>query len=176
MEDHSYLTSFSIIHRFSIWYHIRELKKFKISGHQMGYIMCVCKQPGISQEMLSSYLRLNKGAVAKGIRPLIEEGYIRRVQSKRDRRAYELYPTEKAKELHIEAERTMKSFDRILTQKMTDEEQKLFRDLVTVACNNVLEAAGEDRHELTQPGPPPGCGRSHEHTRGSSDKAGKRHR
>ena len=47
MEDHSYLTSFSIIHRFSILYHIKELKKFKISGHQMGYIMCVCKQPGM---------------------------------------------------------------------------------------------------------------------------------
>ena len=157
MEDHSYLTSFSIIHRFSILYHIKELKKFKISGHQMGYIMCVCKQPGISQEALSSYLRLNKGAVAKGVRPLIEEGYIRRVQSSRDRRAYELYPTEKAQDLHVEAERTMRSFDRILTQNMTDEEQQLFKSLVTVACNNVLEAAGVDLHELTLPGPHTGC-------------------
>lgn len=165
MENHSYLTSFSIIHRFSILYHIKELKKFKISGHQMGYIMCVCKQPGISQEDLSSYLRLNKGAVAKGIRPLIEEGYIQRIQSKRDRRAYELYPTEKARELRIAAERTMKSFDHILTQNMSGEEQKLFKDLVTVACNNVLEAAGEDRHELTQPGPPPGCRPPRDHSR-----------
>lgn len=156
MENHSYLKSFSIIHRFSIMYHMKELKKYKISGHQMGYIMCVCKEPGISQEGVSAYLRLNKGAVAKGVRPLIQEGYIKRVQNQNDRRAYQLYPTDKAQILFAEAEKTMECFAQVLTQGMTEAEINMFKLLLTKACDNVMEAVGDARHELlAQHGPPP---------------------
>lgn len=151
MEDLSYLKNFSIIHRFSTIYHMKQMKDFKISGHQMGYIMCVCKEPGVSQEMLSSYLKLNKGAVAKGVRPLIDEGYIDRVQNEQDRRAYQLYPTDKAKDLLCEAEKTMGSFDRLLTRGMTEAERNTFRVLLDKACDNVLDAAGDDCHGLAFP-------------------------
>lgn len=120
----------------------------------MGYIMCICTNPGVSQEDLSSYLKLNKGSVAKGIRPLIKEGYIRRVQNQSDRRAYQLFPEEKATELFAEAEKTMREFNSIVTHGMTDEEQRLFKDLILKACDNVMEAAGDDRHHLIHPGPP----------------------
>lgn len=155
MENHTYLKSFSIIHRFSIMYHVRELKKFKISGHQMGYIMCVCKKPGISQEGVSAFLRLNKGAVAKGVRPLIQEGYIKRVQNQNDKRAYQLYPTDKAQVLFAEAEKTMENFDQVLTQGMKEDEKEMFKKLLSKACDNVMEAVGADQHELLeQTGPP----------------------
>ncbi len=160
MKDHSYMKSFSIIHRFSIMYHIKALKKFKISGHQMGYIMHICKEPGVSQEDLASYLGLNKASVAKGIRPLIREGYVQRAQNPKDRRAYCLLPTDRAIELLKAAEETMDTFNKILTENMTEEEQEMFQKLVSKACDNVVEAAGDDRHKLDQPVPPdePVCG------------------
>lgn len=155
MDDHSYMKSFSIIHRFSIMFHVKALKKFKIAGHQMGYIARICQEPGTSQEELASFFSLNKGSVAKGIRSLVQGGYVRRVQNEQDRRAYQLYPTEKAKELFTAAKKTMYAFDDILTKNMTDQEKKLFQDLLTKACDNVMEAAGDARHELERPGPPP---------------------
>lgn len=103
MRHHIYMKYFSIIHRFSIIFHIRKLKAFHLSGHQMGYVSCICNHPGTSQEQMASYLGLNKGAVAKGIRPLLKEGYIRRIQNEKDRRAYRLYPTEKSRELYAAA-------------------------------------------------------------------------
>lgn len=155
MDDHSYMKSFSIIHRFSIMFHVKALKKFKIAGHQMGYIARICQEPGTSQEELASFFSLNKGSVAKGIRSLVQGGYVRRVQNEQDRRAYQLYPTEKAKELFTAAKKTMYAFDDILTKNMTDQEKKLFQGLLTKACDNVMEAAGDARHELERPGPPP---------------------
>lgn len=155
MDDHSYMKSFSIIHRFSIMFHVKALKKFKIAGHQMGYIARICQEPGTSQEELASFFSLNKGSVAKGIRSLVQGGYVRRVQNEQDRRAYQLYPTEKAKELFTAAKKTMYAFDDILTKNMTDQEKKLFQDLLTKACDNVMEAAGDARHELERPGLPP---------------------
>lgn len=156
MGDDSYLKNFSIIHRFSIMYHVRSMKEFNISGHQMGYIMHVCQQPGISQEDLASWLRLNKGSVAKGIRSLVQDGYIQRIPNENDHRAYCLFPTEKAYKIFSEAERSLKHFNEILTYNMTKEEQDLFKTLLNRACSNVLKAAGEDGRELSRPGPPDG--------------------
>lgn len=156
MKDHTYLKSFSIIHRFSIMYHIKALKDFRISGHQMGYMMHICREPGVSQEKLASYLGLNKGSVAKGIRPLIQEGYIDRIPNEKDKRAYRLFPTEKAKELFDEAEKTVASFNEILTGGMSEDEKEIFERLVKKACDNVMEAAGDDRHHLDSPIPPGG--------------------
>lgn len=155
MKSDDYMKNFSIIHRFSIMYHVRKLKEFKISGHQMGYIMHICTEPGLSQEALASYLKLNKGAVAKGIRYLVQEGYIVRRPNEKDRRAYELFPTEKATMLFKEARKTISEFQEILTCGMSEEEEAMFRDLLFRAAENVLHAAGDDRCELEKPGPPP---------------------
>lgn len=156
MGRHSYMKSFSIIHRFSIMFHVKALKNFKIAGHQMGYIMHICEKPGVSQEELSAFFGLNKGSVAKGIRSLVEEGYVRRIQNEKDRRAYRLYPTEKANELSTMAVGIMRTFDDILTKNMTVEQKELFQSLLSKACDNVMEAAGDARQELERLVPPPG--------------------
>ena len=58
MRHHIYMKYFSIIHRFSIIFHIRKLKAFHLSGHQMGYVSCISNHPGTSQEQMASYLSL----------------------------------------------------------------------------------------------------------------------
>lgn len=136
-------------------YHIKALKKYNIHGHQMGYIYHICQSPGLSQEALASSLGLNKASVAKGLRYLISEGYVRRVQNQRDKRAYQLFPTEKAKALSLECIQTIDGFDEVLTRGMTEEEKEMFQKLIVKACQNVMEAAGADRGELEKPGPPP---------------------
>ena len=150
--DHSYMKSFSIIHRFSVMYHIKALKEYHLHGHQMGYILHVCQNPGISQEKLASYLGLNKGSVAKGLRPLIAEGYIQRKQNQKDRRAYQLFPTEKAQNFLFQCDEDVKQFNDILTGSMTDEEKQTFQRLVTKACRNVMIASGSQWSQLDPSG------------------------
>lgn len=155
MYQHAYLKCFSVIHRFSITYYLKYLKEYNLSGHQMGYISCICKEPGISQEQLSTFLGLNKGAVAKGVKPLAESGYINRVQSSKDKRAYELYPTDKASEVFEKAQEVALSFETILVEGMTNEEQQLFKTLLDKACHNVMEAFPKDKDGFVPPGHPP---------------------
>ncbi len=155
MEEHGYMRDFSIIHRFSIMFHVKALKEFKVAAHQMGYIVHICKEPGVSQEDLSAFFGLNKGSVAKGVRNLVDEGYVRRLRNEKDQRAYRLYPTEKAESLVATAEEIMGNFDDILTKGMTKREKELFQSLLEKACDNVMEAAGDARQELARPGPPP---------------------
>lgn len=140
MENHLYLKSFSIIHRYSIHFHISCLKKYNISGHQIGYIAFVSQQPGISQETLAGLLRLNKASVAKGVRQLVENGYIERRPSQKDKRAYELYPTEKVQGLLEDANKVAQELETILVKGMSPDEQKLFKQLLEKASTNVAEA------------------------------------
>lgn len=155
--NEQYMQNFSVIHRYSIMQHLHDMKNCRVSGHQMGYIIYIKKNPGASQEDLVAFFKLNKGTVAKGIRKLLDEGFVIRKQNETDRRAYQLYLTTTGEELFAESEQTVINFNKILTNGMTDAEQATFRMLLQKAAENVIEAAGEDREALLRPGPPPGA-------------------
>ena len=154
MTPEKYMQSFSIIHRYSVMSHLKDMKESRVSGHQMGYIIYIHKHPGASQEDLVEFFKLNKGTVAKGVKKLLEEEYIIRKQNENDRRAYQLYLTDKGEHFFAESENTIKNFKDILTNGMTAEEQQLFYNLLNKATSNVLEAAGEYKECLLRPGPP----------------------
>lgn len=156
MKQEFYMHNFSVIHRYSIMHHIKDMKKCRVSGHQMGYIIHIHKHPGASQEDIAAFFKLNKGTVAKGIKKLLDEGYLIRKQNENDRRAYELYLTESGEELFAESERSLQDVNDIFNKGLTDEEQELFRQLLNKVTQNVLEAAGEEKEALMRPGPPPG--------------------
>lgn len=86
---------------------------------------------GISQERLSSLLGVDKALVTRIIRKLVDDGYVERRQSESDKRAYELYPTEKAQELKDE----MVSFEDCYYEEalsvLTDEEREEFLSLLS---------------------------------------------
>ncbi len=157
MKPEQYMHTFSIIHRYSVMRHLRDMKDYRISGHQMGYIVHIQKNPGVSQEDIADFFKLNKGTVAKGVKKLLDEGYILRKQNEKDKRAYELYLTDKGAGIFTESEKSISEFNDILTSGMTESEQETFRLLLSKACQNILEAAGEAKEDLLRPGPPPGA-------------------
>lgn len=157
VEEYAYLKNFSIIHRMGIAYHMHQLKPYNISGHQMGYIAYISQHPGISQEQLSRFFRLNKATIAKGIRALEENGFILRQPSSADKRAYELYLTEKARGAIRDLERTTRTFVKTLLGGMSEEEQQTFKQLLLRAAENVTEDAPDapdsccGKHSGTKP-------------------------
>lgn len=155
MNPEDYMHNFSIIHRYSIMRHITSMKNSHISGHQMGYIVHIKKHPGTSQEDIVDFFKLNKGTVAKGIKKLLEDGYVVREQNETDRRAYRLYLTSRGESLFSESESSIHEFNEILTKGFSEEEKETFRQLLKRASSNVLDAAGEAREDLMRPGPPP---------------------
>lgn len=76
------------------------LDKYGISGHHHTYIRAICENPGISQEALAKKNYINKSNVARNLCTLEEGGYIRREQSKTDKRVTHVYPTEKAQDVY----------------------------------------------------------------------------
>ncbi len=95
-----YIKIFSVIYWQSQSFCAKRLKDLGVTCGQFMYILCICDNPGISQEKVAESTCIDKSTVAKAVQQLLQGGFITRQISAEDRRVNELYPTEKAKEIY----------------------------------------------------------------------------
>lgn len=65
---------FSIIHRYSRVYMSKLLMEYNIPGRAVPYFMEICAHPGISQEQIAKNLKIDKGAVARIVKAMLDAG------------------------------------------------------------------------------------------------------
>ena len=76
-----------------------EFREIGLEKGQYQFLVRICENPGINQERLSNMLKVDKTTTAKAVKKLISKDYILKEQSEKDKRAFKLYPNEKAKEV-----------------------------------------------------------------------------
>ena len=131
------ISSFSILHRQSDIFLTKKLSNLGLSSNQFIYIMCLCEHPGISQEQLSAYLRVDNGSVAKSVHQLSDQGYIRRTVSETDKRQYELFPTEKATGVYPQLYEIVMEYEKYITRNLTPIETDILRSLLDKLTENI---------------------------------------
>ena len=112
---------------------------FGLKSCHTSYLMQICANPGITQDRLAQLIFINKSNVARQAAFLEEEGYIRREPSQADRRAMELYPTEKALELLPQIKTILTDWERCITEGVTQEEM----EIVTRVLSRMKDKAAE---------------------------------
>ena len=80
-------------------YRAEKLAPLGLKSCHASYLTEICATPGISQDGLARRICMNKSNVARQVAVLEEDGFIIRKPSESDKRAMELYPTEKTLEL-----------------------------------------------------------------------------
>ena len=135
---------FSIIHRYSMVYMSKLLMEYNIPGRVVPYFMEICAHPGISQEQIAKNLKIDKGAVARTVKSMVDAGIVERQENPEDKRGYQLYPTEKMKKINKKNEEARKKFDKVLTAGMSDEEIQICRMLLQKMAENVVNAVSGD--------------------------------
>ncbi len=101
-----------------------EYRRFNLEKGQYLYVVRVCEYPGINQETLSNMLKVDRSTTAKAVGKLIKQGYIRKERSQKDKRAYKLFPTPRARQAY-EALRSVEDKASETTLKgFSDEERK----------------------------------------------------
>ncbi|MFB5066118.1 MAG: MarR family winged helix-turn-helix transcriptional regulator [Candidatus Wallacebacter cryptica] len=131
---------FSILHRLSLSYVYDGLKKFNIGSGQVMFLLELYYQGGVSQEELSRLLNIDGANTTRAVRKLEQEGYVRREQNPQDRRAYQIFLTEKALALKPEIFQLIRNWEDTLLQNLSEEERAVFSTLLkrighTVADN-----------------------------------------
>ena len=86
---------------------------------------------GISQERLSKLLGLDKALITRIVKKLIDQGLVDRKKSQKDKRAYELYPTDKAEAFKKDIVDLEDNYYRLVFSVFSKEEKEQFLSLLT---------------------------------------------
>lgn len=144
-RDFSYGRCFSIIYRHAKKVNNKVLKEFHLSGFQHHYMMEICRNPGISQEDIVKHHKIDKGAMSKAIKSMVDMGYVRREQNPQDKRAYRLYPTEEAMAISGKCKRQVKEMAKRMEEGLTEEEIQTFKKLLLKVTDNIDKMMKEDK-------------------------------
>lgn len=80
-------------------YMAERLDHLNLVGPMYSFLLCLEKNPGISQDFLVSYYSMDKGSVARLCKRLEDLGCIRRTVCASDRRVYQLELTDAGQEI-----------------------------------------------------------------------------
>ena len=119
------LRSITEIARCGNQYRTEQLKSYGIRGVHASALLEICRNPGISQDVLARRICLNKSNAARQAAKLEEAGYILRKTSEADKRVLELYPTEKALQVQPEIVKTNRAWREYLTGELTEQEVEM---------------------------------------------------
>ncbi len=148
MKQNSELTFnrfLSLIMRCGQMHFNRELSPLNIRAGQIAILRALDFRDGISQEAIRLLFHLDKGTIAKTIKPLVREGYIVREKSPYDKRAYQIFLTDKGREIMPELKTILKQWADILTTDFTESEKQTMEDLLSRMADNA-------RLKITSPG------------------------
>jgi DNA-binding MarR family transcriptional regulator len=115
----------------------RDLKSLHVRSGQIPILRILEIRGGINQESIRRYLHLDKGSIAKNIRPLITEGYITRETDPSDKRSYRIFLTEKGREILPAVGEALEKWNHILTAGFSEEEKAAMAIFLSRMSENV---------------------------------------
>lgn len=114
------------------------LEPLGLGQGQYPYIIAVCRQPGISQDKLTSQLLFNKSSVARAVAQLEQGRFLYREPDPADKRSYRLYPTPKGEAALVEVFAQLEAASERLTAGLTPEETEQAASLLARMAANVM--------------------------------------
>ena len=114
----------TLLNRYTKIYFMDALAEFDLHGPgQLRIVLTLGEhKKGMTQEELAKKLIVDKAAVSRMIRPLIQNGIIERTQHPEDRRAYTIKLTEKFQDKIPEIQEKAWTWTDILTRGLSDDE------------------------------------------------------
>lgn len=114
-----------------------EFREIGLEKGQYLFLVRICENPGINQETLSNLLNVDRTTTAKAVKKLVEKDYVIKKHNENDKRAFELYPSEKARQIHS----VLKSEEQLSTENslkgFNEGEIELLLSLLERMRNNI---------------------------------------
>ena len=129
MEYHTMLY-INTIARCANLYHDEALQSAGLSSYQSAYIPIICTHPGITQDQIARQLHVNRSSVTRQLTSLEENGFVIRRRSTDDRRAVEVYPTDKAQAVLPAVREARRKWRPLLLEDVTDAEREALDHLL----------------------------------------------
>ena len=128
----------SILYRKShIWLN-NGCAQYGLTAAQAVVILILCDFETLTQDEITKRLSLDKSVIAKTVAKLAEMGFLKRTTNPRDKRTYDLCPTEKAWQAYPFIKGQIDACFQRMTEQMTKREGAEFKRLLLLAAKTTL--------------------------------------
>ena len=109
-----------------------------LTAAQAMVILIACDFKCLTQDEITKRLGLDKSVIAKTVTKLEEIGFLVRTTNPKDKRTYDIRPTEKAWEAYPFVREQIDVCFQRMTQKMSDQQRTEFRALLLLAAETTI--------------------------------------
>lgn len=128
----------SILYRKSHIWLSGSCAEFGLTAAQAVVILIVCDFGSLTQDDITKRLSLDKSVIAKTVTKLEQTGFLIRTTNARDKRTYDIRPTDRAREVYPFVREQIDGCFRLMTDRMTDAERAEFARLLLLAADTTL--------------------------------------
>ncbi len=107
-----------------------ELAPLGLKACHASYLCAICGNPGITQDQLARKIFINKSNVARQLAILEEDGFVQRRSSPEDKRAMQVFPTQKALACLPKIDHIFEAWETLVSQDLTQEEQQQISNIL----------------------------------------------
>lgn len=130
--------SISILYRKTHMWLNNGCAQYDLTAAQAVVILIVCDFEGLTQDQITKRLALDKSVIAKTVTKLEERGFLIRTANVKDKRTYDIRPTEKAWQVYPAVKEQVDICFQRVTAQMTKQEQSEFKRLLLLAVDSVI--------------------------------------
>lgn len=130
----------SILYRKNQVYLNLVLKPLNITAAELPILLHLYDDDHVSQEELSTFLMIDKGATARAVQALIKKGILTKEKDIHDRRAYQVYVTEQGINIKEKLYEQLNGWTHYLTQDIDAHEVDIMFDVLEAMVKKVEKA------------------------------------
>lgn len=138
-----FMRKINIISRAASVYRSDKLESDILSGCHTSYIFAICRNPGITQDELVRHICTNKSTVARHLAYLEKHGYIERRVDKSDRRALNVFPTDKMLEVLPRIREIISAWNEYLVEGLDENDMAVFVGVLDKLADRASAYIGE---------------------------------
>lgn len=138
-NDNSISIWISILYRYRRSFVNKKLDKYGIVGGVYLIILVLYKSNGSSQEQISDILKVDKTTVARAIKKLETEDYVKRETDTEDKRAYKVYLTPKALAVVPEIQNAINEWEKLIVADIPEESYHIMKQLLKQMAENACD-------------------------------------
>lgn len=126
----------SCIYRHTQTYLSRELMDYGIGSGQFSFLMVLQNNEGVSQDHIAQALHIDKATTTRALKKLEKAGYISRQKDTADKRRYNVYLTEKGRDMYPVLLKISAEWTDLLLGGISEEGKQQLFTMLTVVMNN----------------------------------------
>lgn len=141
----------SVGFRYTAMHLDRALAPLGLGSSQYKYVLRVCEHPGITQDQFFSMFYVNPSNITRALVALEKDGFLLRRQSSKDRRTYQLFPTDRAREAYPRIKAICNDWqDRLLDAVAPESRDFALQVMEAIALRAVEENSKEEPADESQ--------------------------